>query len=282
MKNQPSLFLVVLVGLLLACCVAASLGTIALVLFSGEIESYLQVAAQPAITSTIEQTVTPAAFATKTSPLPKQTAAAGSSSKRTTPTPLSVKSREYNVFVPTPGAPNVVYPIGFESNLAIATYAVRGSTLNALSASLDDNALADPHEDNSRYYARTDWHLGGNWYWKSTTRGCEVDHGEVTMQMTMTLPIMQQQTGVPAAVQTRWNRFIDNTIEHESGHVRIALEGARVYQRDLGNFRATADCGTLKSKLADLFDRVFSSIDEENVRYDAETKHGVNQGAVFP
>jgi predicted secreted Zn-dependent protease len=282
MKNQPSLYLVAIVGLLLACCVAAGLGTIALFLFSDDIESSLQVAVQPAITETGYQTVTPAPSVTKESTPARKLGTSGSSSTRATATPLSVKRIAYDVFVPTPGAPQVVYAIGFESDLAVETYSVRGTTLNALSASLDANALTDPHEDKSRYYARTDWHLGGNWYWKPTTRGCEVDHGVVTMQMTMTLPVMAEQTGVAATVQTRWNRFVENTVTHESGHVKIALQGARDYQRDLGNFQPAVDCGALKSKLSDLFDHAFSSIDETNVKYDAETKHGVTQGAVFP
>jgi predicted secreted Zn-dependent protease len=280
--NKPSLFLIAIVGLLLACCVAASLGTVALFLFSADIDSYLPVALQPAITPTSYPTVTPAPTLTKASTPAKKVSTPGSSSTRATATPLSISSVAYNVFVPTPGAPQVAYAIGFESNLAVETYIVRGSTLNALSASLDANALTDPHEDKSRYYARTDWHLGGNWYWKPTSRGCEVDHGEVTMQMTMTLPIMAEQKGVAATVQTRWTRFISNTITHESGHVNIALQGARDYQRELGNSQPAVDCSVLKSNLQDLFDRAFSSIDEANVTYDAETKHGVTQGAVFP
>ncbi len=282
MNKQPSLLLVALVGLLMACCVAASIGTIALVLFSSEFESALSLAVPPANTLTSLESATPLPTWTPESTPTRKLGASGSSSTRSTPTPLPVKSVAYNVFVPTPAAPKIVYAFGFDSDLVVETYAVRGTTFNALSASLDANALADPHEDKSRYYARTDWHLGGNWFWKPTTRGCEVDHGEVTMQITMTLPIMAEQTGVPANVQTRWTRFIENTITHESGHVKIALQGARDYQRDLGNFQPAADCGALKSKLSDLFDRAFSSIDDANVRYDAETKHGVSQGAVFP
>lgn len=282
MNKQPSLLLAALVGLLMACCVAASMGTLAVFVFSADIQSALALAARPTSTLTSFQSPTPVPSATRESTPARRQGTSASSSSRVTPTPVSVKNAAYNVFVETPNAPQVAYAIGFDSNLAVETYAVRGSTLNALSAALDANALTDPHEDKSRYYARTDWHLGGNWYWKPTTRGCEVDHGEVTMQITMTLPIMAEQTGVPANVQTRWTRFVDNTIRHESGHVKIALQGARDYQRELGNFQPAVDCGALKSKLQDLFDRFFSSIDEANVRYDAETKHGVNQGAVFP
>lgn len=83
-------------------------------------------------------------------------------------------------------------------------------------------------------------------------------------------------------VQNRWSAFTDNTITHESGHVKLDLDGAREYQRALGNYPPAADCGTLQSGLRDLFNSNFSAIDRANVDYDRQTQHGRKQGAIFP
>ncbi len=282
MNKQPSVWLIALVGILLVCCVFASIGTIALLVVVNSSDLVQPVAIEPTATLAVSKSVTPTRSATpQTTPAKKQ-GTGGSSSTKVTPTPVTIKSLAYNVFVPTPIAPAVTYAIGYESDLQVETYAVQGVTFNAISASLDANALSDPHEERSRYYARTDWHLGGNWYWKPSTRGCAVDHGEVSIQITMTLPALADQAAAPANVKTRWTHFIENTITHESGHVKIALQGAREYQRDLGNYPPAADCDVLKSQLQDLFERSFDSIDQKNVNYDAETRHGVSQGAVFP
>jgi hypothetical protein len=87
---------------------------------------------------------------------------------------------------------------------------------------------------------------------------------------------------MPGDAGDRWNRFLDNTILHESGHVQIALDGARNYQRELGNLPPARDCITLQSQLKALFDQHFAAIDHSSVQYDAETRHGRTQGAVFP
>ncbi len=274
MNKQPSRWLMALVGILMACCVFASCGTIVLFVALSSSTSSPSVAVEPSVTAA-------PSIAVRNTLTAKQDSG-GSSSTRVMPTALPIKSTTYSISVPTPMAPSTIYDIDFDSDIEIDTYTVFGTTFNALSASLDANALADPHEPPSRYYARTDWHLGGNWYWKPSLRGCAVDHGQVTMQVTVTLPLMAEQKAVPANVQSRWARFIENTILHESGHVKIALQGARDYQRDLGNFPVAADCNRLKSQLQDLFDNAFGSIDKANVRYDGETRHGVTQGAVFP
>jgi predicted secreted Zn-dependent protease len=188
----------------------------------------------------------------------------------------------YDVFIPTPTAPPLAYPIDFQSTTQVVTYTVTGKTLNEISASLEKNAMADPHEPNSAYYARTNWHIQGQWFWTPTARGCEVDRGTVTVAITITLPALKTTAGVPADVQNRWNAFIRNTSAHEQGHARFALEGARDYQRDLGNFPPAPDCNVIQTQLRDLYNRDFEKIDRVNVKYDADTQHGLTQGAVFP
>ncbi len=274
MNKPPSPWLMALVGILLACCVFASCGAIVLFVALNDSTPSPSLAIGPSVTPVPSPTVRNTATAKRDS--------GGSTSVRATPTVLPIKSTTYGISVPTPAAPTIAYDIGFDSDVVVDTYAVYGTTFNALGASLDARALEDPHEQRSRYYARTDWHLGGNWYWKPALRGCSVDHGQVTMQITVTLPLMAEQKAAPANVQNRWARFIENTILHETGHVKIALQGARDYQRDLGNFPVAADCTRLKSQLQDLFDNAFGSIDKANVRYDADTRHGATQGAVFP
>ena len=204
-----------------------------------------------------------------------------------TPVPLVVaktptRGALYDIVVPVPTAPRIVYPVTFNSNLNIETYNVSGTTLTELSNSLNAHAVADPNETSGRYYAQTQWYLSAQWSDQPTARGCEVENGAVTLTMTMTLPILPSTAGVPRSVQDRWTTFIGNTITHEKGHVKLNLQDARTYQGDLGNFPPAADCTTIKQRLNDLFNRATSSIRRDNINYDAQTRHGETQGAVFP
>jgi predicted secreted Zn-dependent protease len=175
----------------------------------------------------------------------------------------------------------MTYPIVFTSTFKIITYTVTGKTANDISKALEANSIADPHEPGSHYYALTKWQLAGDSTVKASPRGCEVGGGAVSLMITMTLPALNT-TGVSADMLKRFNTFMEKTVLHESGHVEVALQGARDYQRALGNFPPVSSCEGLKIQLSDLFRRSFDAIDSANTDYDAKTQHGLTQGAVFP
>ncbi len=237
------------------------------------------------VPATLTPTVTASPTFTRTlTSSPTLTAIHATPTKTKTPSPTATArlASPYDVFIPTPTAPPLAYPIDFQSTTKMVTYTVTGKTLNEISASLEKNALADPHEPDSAYYARTNWSIQGQRSWTPTTRGCEVDRGTVTVAITITLPALKTTTGVSADVLNRWNTFIRNTSAHEQGHARLALEGARTYQRNLGNLAPAANCDVIQTQLRDQHNRDFDAIDRVNVKYDTDTQHGLTQGAVFP
>ncbi len=242
-----------------------------------------QVTSTPRVTATLEPTSTPER--TNTLVIPRgttNTTPARVTPGVRTPTRLTSATGGYTIIIPTPTAPKLLYPIDFNSAFVVSTYPVTGRTKEELSQSLEASAQSDPHESNSsRYYARTDWLLSAHWLWKETSSGCEVSKGDVNITITMTLPVLAT-TDVRADALNRWNTFIQNTQTHETGHVKLAQQGARDYQRDLGNFATASNCDALQTRLRDLFDKSFSAIDKANVNYDAQTQHGFTQGAVFP
>ncbi|MBI4787480.1 MAG: DUF922 domain-containing protein [Chloroflexi bacterium] len=258
MNSKPSPVLVSLVGILVVCCCLASFGAVGLTGWAASGQW------SDAVLSGAAGVGTDATASGDPTPIP------------------AVSGLNYNLVVPTPTAPAVVYPIRFDSQLNVVTYPVTGTTATALSRSLDLHARPDPHEATGRYYARTDWFLRANWNVKSSARGCEVDSGDITMAITMTLPVIATTTGVPTDLLARWNTFVNNTITHEVGHVKLNLQGARAYEWTLGNFPPASNCDTLKPRLKQLFDSNFSAIDRANVDYDVTTQHGLKQGAVFP
>ncbi|MEW5719374.1 MAG: DUF922 domain-containing protein [Chloroflexota bacterium] len=271
------------------CCELTGMGLFVASTFMDDSAQIAQVAPSPTPLrfATFPPTYTPTPVVTKT-PAPTNTRVVDTTPLSTLPaivppqrTPTTVTD-PYKVVVPTPTAPVMTYPIVFSSTLKVTTYPVTGKSVTDISKSLEANAISDPHEPGSRYYALTKWQLAGNWVIKPSVRGCEVSSGEVSLVMTMTLPVLATTTGVPADTLKKFNTFIDKTVLHESGHVELALQGARDYQRALGNFAPVSDCEGLKAQLSNLYRRSFDAIDVANVDYDVKTKHGLTQGAVFP
>lgn len=195
--------------------------------------------------------------------------------------PAPTRANFYNVIVPTPTAQMLKYPVTYDAHFNVVTYPVSGETLDALARSLDANALVDAHDPLNRYYALTNWNLTSRWTWQPTVAGCEVKNAQVTIDVTLTLPALASSDLAPE-VRQRWDTFIANTITHETGHVRLAFDGARSYQRDVGYLLPAVNCSIIETRLNDLFRKDLNAIDQANVDYDTATQHGTTQGAVFP
>lgn len=183
--------------------------------------------------------------------------------------------------IPTPTITGVSSRIKYETKFTVITYTVAGKTLDDISKALDEQAMPDSHEPGSRYYARTDWYLTGDWSWKTSPSGCEVANAQVKVVVTMTVPSLVAGEVAPD-VQKRWDGFIENTIAHENGHVKLAYDGARNYQRELDTLAPAANCDILSNRLREMFRKNFDQIDHASTDYDKRTKHGETQGAVFP
>ncbi len=196
------------------------------------------------------------------------------------PTPAA--NNPYAIVVATPTASLLKYPVAFDSQLNIITYTVSGKTSAELTQSLNSNSLQDPHEVTGRYYARTDWFINAHWNTKPTLAGCELDRADIGLVMTMTLPALVSTKNLAVGVFDQWDGFVQHTIQHESGHVTLSLQGAREYQRQVGNVLAARNCDMLDTQLKNLFDTNYKAIDRANTDYDKQTQHGLTQGAVFP
>ena len=192
------------------------------------------------------------------------------------------RSAPYSIAGITPVIPIMKNAIGFASSFKVVTYPVTGSTVEQLSQSLERNALRDSHDSGNYHYALTAWFLSAHWEDKPAPAGCEVGHADMTMTITVTLPLVDNPSSLPPDVALRWNTFISNTITHEMQHVKLSMDGATEYRRALGNFLPAMDCDLLKRQLNDLFKREYTQIDNANVDYDNKTNHGATQGAVLP
>ena len=297
-RISPLQIAIIAILFVCVCCELTGMGLFVASILSNDSSQIAEIApsSTPIRPAPFPPTFTPTSPVTKT-PAPTYTRVVesnpgtnlppGTASQRTPTlaipqrTPTSV-ANPYQFVIPTPTAAVMTYPIVFTSTFKVVTYNVTGKTVNEISRSLEANAIADPHEPGSHYYALTKWQLGGNWAIKPSPRGCEVSGGDVSLLITMTLPALATTTGVPADILKRFNTFMDKAVLHESGHAELALQGARDYQRALGNFAPVSDCEGLKAQLSNLFRRSFDTIDSTNTDYDGKTQHGLTQGAVFP
>lgn len=160
---------------------------------------------------------------------------------------------------------------------AIEYFNVRGSTVAAVSAEL--NRLS-PRQAGRPVYGKYEYSFRYDYATRVTAGGCEP---VVTIALTSKtiLPKWIDVSAGDSATQRRWSYFLNNLTVHENGHRTIALSIATAMQQSMAAARAPSCAGLDAGLRAESNNRV-AQANAEQLRYDAETSHGVKQGATWP
>lgn len=159
------------------------------------------------------------------------------------------------------------------NNAQIDYYEIKGSTANELRLSMDELRPKDPYDNDRPVDAYTDWYISWNWPGYGTI-DCDLSAAVVDYKIRVILPHWEPPTNVSPEFIGRWERYIQNLVLHEKGHVNHILENYLDVRTAIQN----ATCATAESEAQKVLDRLrgFDS------SYDSETRHGETQGAVFP
>lgn len=190
----------------------------------------------------------------------------------------------YPYFIPAPlpsPEPAGTAPNG---NITYSTstiyYDIYGLTENELRAEMDAKGPASSNKE--KYDAYTSRYYEWNYFTAWDGKNCYPDEVRVTVGIKMTLPRWVWYASAQESLKTKWTNYINILTFHESGHVEINARGAQdLYQR-LINAGPYPDCKQLDTTLHQVAQTFYNDIKIENEAYDANTNHGVSQGAVFP
>jgi predicted secreted Zn-dependent protease len=78
-----------------------------------------------------------------------------------------------------------------------------------------------------------------------------------------------------------WQGYYEHLVTHENGHRDIAVETARGLCRRLSELGWFADRDELEDAAKALIKADFKRHNEAQVEYDADTHHGIKQGAIL-
>ncbi len=93
---------------------------------------------------------------------------------------------------------------------------------------------------------------------------------DVTLALTIKLPKWIKGRKTSTAAKKEWDRMLKSLIIHEQGHVDIAKKWAPVLQKRL--------LGQQKERHKAIWDKFIQDVQEEQNKYDEDTKHGQTQG----
>jgi predicted secreted Zn-dependent protease len=103
----------------------------------------------------------------------------------------------------------------------------------------------------------------------------------VDLTSTTTLPRWIDERSADLTLQRQWKDFLGRLTVHENGHRTIAIATANEMQRTMTGARASS-CAVLDSDLKARFNALLARSTADQTRYDADTSHGMKQGAIWP
>lgn len=155
-------------------------------------------------------------------------------------------------------------------------YKVNGSTPNAIRKDMNKKR-------SGKFDAYTNWSV--KWHFntqKNRNKECEIKNIDVKLNIKFILPQWKAERAVDENLKEHWNNYYTALIDHENQHKDIAVEMAGEIEEVLKELGAEKDCNKLKKIANNTANKVLSDYKAKQKNFDAETNHGINDGAVFP
>ncbi|NTU64398.1 MAG: DUF922 domain-containing Zn-dependent protease [Chloroflexi bacterium] len=148
----------------------------------------------------------------------------------------------------------------------VQRYDIGGSTEQEMRAQL--KAYGPGGDD-----AYTKWYVRWNWPGQGTAE-CRLQEAEVSYEVTVTFPLWTPTVGATPELVAKWNGYLYALALHERGHVNNVVSGIPAVV-------AAIKGGTCLSAEA-AAQGILQQMRQFDSEYDANTRHGLTQGARFP
>jgi predicted secreted Zn-dependent protease len=153
-------------------------------------------------------------------------------------------------------------------------YVVSAATVKQLR---EEMRMVGPSADGRKWagatQSRTRWTFGHR------RRGmvCMLHDVRVVVTAQMRLPRWQPEAPPDSATQAWWADFSERLIEHEHGHVRIAVDGAREIAETLRPLEGSISCDGLTMRANGAAQLILVRTRERQAEYDRATRHGAQE-----
>ena len=146
-----------------------------------------------------------------------------------------------------------------------------------------DVLTRSPVENNGKkYVAYTRWHVSWKFWWHKNAGSCDISDVETVLDVTYTLPRLDQASSTPEPVARRWEKYYAALFSHEQGHKDIGIRAARDIETQIAAMGPRQTCAQLENDANEIGMKVVDRYSRLEKDYDRSTNHGLNTGAVFP
>ncbi len=137
-------------------------------------------------------------------------------------------------------------------------------------------------KDGKKYDSVTDWKVKWDYNHNRTAGACTADSFLVTVDVVFHLPKWVRTGDVPQPLAEKWENYLAKLMTHEKGHRDRAVEAANSLVQAVADLPPARTCAELDREVHSLCRTRMDKLIEDQKDYDAATRHGADQGAVFP
>jgi predicted secreted Zn-dependent protease len=171
-----------------------------------------------------------------------------------------------------PAGPGLAARLAGAPNVRIRYYAVTGADAAAIRRSMAAQGLRDLH-DGRPVDALTRWRV--HWRWPDDgAGGCDLARAVVGYEAEVLLPRHADENALAPALRQRWRAYVAALEAHEAGHVRYPY----AHLSEVRDALRRSDCAGANAAA----ERAVARIGSHDAAYDAASRHGASEGAVFP
>jgi predicted secreted Zn-dependent protease len=169
------------------------------------------------------------------------------------------------------------YPAGVSGRTTVLYYDVHGRTFEEVRT---DMRRRGPKIDGISFVAETRSPM--RWSWHTQSMGgasCAISDVSVTLSAQITLPRWIPPVDTEPGLAAEWKRFLTALELHEAGHKDISAKAGREIVEKVRNLSGL--CSQIRVRANDLARLIVARASEEQIEYDAATRHGLTQGTAF-
>lgn len=157
-------------------------------------------------------------------------------------------------------------------------YDIDGSTVPELKKQMKHNGTR--WGDGRTYAAVTTWDLHFDYDTTEDDGRCSVKSAQTRVDIVYHLPRWTPAASA-ASLAPEWGNYITHLKTHEFGHKDIAVKIAAEINEVLASLQNFRNQTALEREAKRLTDEKLRALNDLQVEYDARTRHGETQGAVF-
>ncbi|UCD82683.1 MAG: DUF922 domain-containing Zn-dependent protease [Desulfobacterales bacterium] len=165
-------------------------------------------------------------------------------------------------------------------NISYDYYDIEGRTADELRQQMNIHGVLWTNAN--IYDAFTAWDVKWQYQYQVTEEGCVISAVTTTLKVEFRLPRWVNYSDGPAALQQKWDVYMQSLRQHENGHKKIGMKAAADIEQSIAALKPARTCDELAETANELGRHILSRYAEKEKAYDAQTNFGETHGAIFP